>query len=35
VTARVVQELMGNKPEDRFNFITERAQFVDVDELDV
>jgi hypothetical protein len=26
---------MGNKPEERFNFITDRAQFVDVDELDV
>jgi topoisomerase-4 subunit B len=35
VTARVVKELMGNKPEDRFNFITERAQFVDDDELDI
>jgi topoisomerase-4 subunit B len=35
LTAKVVQQLMGNKPEDRFNFITDRAQFVDVDELDV
>jgi hypothetical protein len=31
----VVKELMGNKPEDRFNFITERAQFVDDAELDI
>ena len=35
MTARVVKQLMGNKPEDRFNFITERAQFVDDVELDI
>ncbi len=34
-TARVVNQLMGNKPELRFAFITERAEFVDADLLDV
>jgi topoisomerase IV subunit B len=34
-TARVVEQLMGNKPEERFNFISERAQFVREDALDV
>ena len=34
-TARIVEQLMGNKPEERFNFISERAQFVEDEELDV
>ncbi len=34
-TARVVEQLMGNKPEERFNFISERAQFVKEEALDV
>jgi topoisomerase IV subunit B len=34
-TARVVEQLMGNKPEERFNFISERAQFVEEEALDV
>jgi topoisomerase IV subunit B len=34
-TARVVEQLMGNKPEERFNFISERAQFVQEEALDV
>jgi topoisomerase IV subunit B len=34
-TARVVEQLMGNKAEERFNFITERAQFVDEEGLDI
>ncbi len=34
-TARVVEQLMGNKPEERFNFITERAQFVEAAGLDI
>ncbi len=34
-TQRVVEQLMGNKPEERFNFITERAAFVDEDGLDL
>jgi topoisomerase IV subunit B len=34
-TARVVEQLMGNKPEERFNFITERAEFVSADGLDI
>ncbi|MCA0432427.1 MAG: DNA topoisomerase IV subunit B [Proteobacteria bacterium] len=34
-TAKVVEQLMGNKPEERFNFITERAQFVEEEALDV
>jgi topoisomerase IV subunit B len=34
-TARVVEQLMGNKPEERFNFISERAQFVEEAALDV
>jgi hypothetical protein len=33
--AEVVEQLMGNKPEERFRFISERAEFVDEDELDV
>ncbi len=34
-TARTVEQLMGNKPEERFNFITARAEFVSTSELDV
>jgi topoisomerase-4 subunit B len=34
-TQKVVEQLMGNKPEERFNFITERAAFVDEDGLDL
>ena len=34
-TARIVEQLMGNKPEERFNFISERAQFVEEETLDV
>ena len=34
-TARTVEQLMGNKPEERFNFITARAAFVSTSELDV
>ena len=34
-TAKVVEQLMGNKPEERFKFISERAEFVPATELDV
>ena len=34
-TAKVVEQLMGNKPEERFNFITARAQFVSETGLDI
>ncbi|QPC44739.1 DNA topoisomerase IV subunit B [Kaustia mangrovi] len=34
-TKRVVEQLMGNKPEERFRFISERAEFVTGDELDI
>jgi topoisomerase-4 subunit B len=34
-TARVVEQLMGNKPEERFNFISERAEFVSEEGLDI
>jgi topoisomerase IV subunit B len=34
-TATVVEQLMGNKPEERFNFISQRAAFADLDALDV
>jgi topoisomerase-4 subunit B len=34
-TAKVVEQLMGNKPEERFRFISERAEFVPEAELDV
>ena len=33
--AKVVEQLMGNKPEERFRFISERAQFVEEELLDV
>jgi topoisomerase IV subunit B len=31
----VVEQLMGNKPEERFNFISERAEFVSEEGLDI
>jgi topoisomerase-4 subunit B len=34
-TSKVVEQLMGNKPEERFNFISSRAEFVSEEELDV
>ncbi|MDE2446448.1 MAG: DNA topoisomerase IV subunit B [Alphaproteobacteria bacterium] len=34
-TARVVEQLMGNKPEERFNFISENAEFVSEEGLDI
>jgi topoisomerase IV subunit B len=34
-TIRVVEQLMGTKAEERFNFITERAEFVSEEALDV
>ncbi|HEY7764780.1 MAG TPA: DNA topoisomerase IV subunit B [Aestuariivirgaceae bacterium] len=34
-TGRVVEQLMGNKPEERFKFISERAEFVPEEEIDV
>jgi topoisomerase-4 subunit B len=34
-TAKIVEQLMGNKPEERFKFISERAEFVSEEELDV
>ena len=34
-TARAVSDLMGNKPEARFRFIQERAEFADEFELDI
>jgi topoisomerase-4 subunit B len=34
-TARTVEQLMGNKPEERFNFISERAEFVSEEGLDI
>jgi topoisomerase IV subunit B len=34
-TMRVVEQLMGTKAEERFNFITERAEFVSEEALDV
>jgi topoisomerase IV subunit B len=34
-TGKVVDQLMGNKPEDRFRFIQERAAFAKADELDI
>ena len=35
LTADVVDQLMGNKPEARFIFIQERAEFARPDELDI
>jgi len=34
-TARIVERLMGTKPEERFNFISERAEFVSEEGLDI
>jgi topoisomerase-4 subunit B len=34
-TSRVVEQLMGNKPEERFKFISERAEFVPEEEIDM
>jgi topoisomerase IV subunit B len=34
-TALTVEQLMGNKPEERFNFISQRAQFVSDAGLDI
>ena len=34
-TGDLVERLMGKKPELRFQFIQENAQFADADELDV
>ncbi|MBC8013882.1 MAG: DNA topoisomerase IV subunit B, partial [Methyloceanibacter sp.] len=34
-TSKLVDELMGNKPEARFRFIQERAAFANADELDI
>jgi topoisomerase-4 subunit B len=34
-TAAVVEQLMGNKPEERFRFISERAEFVSEEGLDI
>jgi topoisomerase-4 subunit B len=35
LTGKVVDQLMGNKPEARFRFIQERAEFAKPDELDI
>jgi topoisomerase IV subunit B len=34
-TAKRVDQLMGNKPEARFRFIQERAEFAKPDALDI
>ncbi|MFZ5676967.1 MAG: DNA topoisomerase IV subunit B [Pseudomonadota bacterium] len=34
-TAKVVEQLMGNKPEERFKFISGRAEFVSEEGLDI
>ncbi len=34
-TAAAVERLMGNKPEERFKFISERAEFVGEEQLDI
>ena len=34
-TGRLVDQLMGNKPEARFKFIQERAEFAKADQLDI
>ena len=34
-TGKVVDQLMGNRPEDRFRFIQERAEFAKAEELDI
>jgi len=35
IAVRVVDQLMGNKPEARFKFIQERAEFITGDDLDI
>ncbi|MBG1231636.1 DNA topoisomerase IV subunit B [Aestuariivirga litoralis] len=35
LTAKTVEQLMGNKPEERFNFITANAEFVEEAGLDI
>jgi topoisomerase-4 subunit B len=34
-TTKLVDQLMGNKPEARFKFIQERAAFAEPEELDI
>ncbi len=34
-TSKLVDQLMGNKPEARFNFIQEQAEFAKADDLDI
>ena len=34
-TGKVVDQLMGNKPEARFQFIQERAEFAQAEALDI
>jgi topoisomerase-4 subunit B len=34
-TGKLVDQLMGNKPEARFRFIQERAAFAKADDLDI
>jgi topoisomerase-4 subunit B len=34
-TSKLVDQLMGYKPEARFRFIQERAEFAKADELDI
>jgi topoisomerase-4 subunit B len=34
-TAKVVERLMGNKSEERFKFISEKAEFVSEEGLDI
>ena len=34
-TATIVERLMGNKPEESFKFISERAEFVEEEGLDI
>ena len=34
-TGKLVDQLMGNKPEARFRFIQERAEFAKPDDLDI
>jgi topoisomerase-4 subunit B len=34
-TGKLVDQLMGNKPEARFRFIQERAEFARADDLDI
>ena len=35
ITSKLVEQLMGNKAEERFNFISERAEFVSEEGLDI